>query len=163
MTVTRDEIAAAIGAAREAIEQLASSASEGAWSSGVYENGWNAKQVLCHLAITAGVPSLLIGMAKAPRPAASAQPTPDDSTIDAANERMVESLMGLPVDAIVGQVHRNYERGLADLANAPDDLLSEPMRTPWGSEGTLGELLLVEDLRDHVMVHLRELAQALRA
>jgi hypothetical protein len=161
MAATKDEIAAAIRTAREQIEELVSSAPEGAWSSGVYQNGWNAKQVLCHLAITAGIPSLLIGMAKAPRPTVP-QPSPDTSSIDAANERMVESLMALPIDDIVAQIRRNYDRGLADLEGAPDGLLSQEMRTPWGSEGKLGDILLAEDLREHAMVHIGELARAVR-
>ncbi len=46
------------------------------------------------------------------------------------------------------------------MESAQDELLSRKIRTPWGSEGELRELLLIEDLRDHVMVHIRDLAQA---
>ncbi len=161
MPATKEDIVRAIRTARSEVEDIVSAAPEFDWSKAVYDQGWNAKQVLCHLALTAGIPSLLISMAKMPRP--DAPPSSSGAgggAVDDVNERMVASLMDRPVDAILSQLVASYGRGLSDLESAPNELLSQPLRTPWGSEGELGELLLVEDLRDHVMVHIRDLSQA---
>lgn len=162
MPAIKDDIAAAIHTARDEVAQIVASAAESAWSNPVYEGGWTAKHVLCHLAITAGVPSLLIGLAATPRAETpiSVAGSPD---IDDLNDRMIASLLNLPAAVVLQQIRANYDRGLRDLEGSTDALLSQGLRTPWGTEGTLRELLLVEDLRDHVMVHIRDLAEAVRS
>lgn len=160
MPVTKDEIVDTIRTARKRVEDIVSSAPEAAWSNPVYDQGWNAKQILCHLALTAGVPSLLIALAKTSRPAAPPQAAGSGIDIDGLNERMVASRLEKPVVEVLDELRGNYERAIKDVMDASDDLLVQPLQTPWGTRAALGELILVEDLRDHVMVHIRDLAQA---
>ena len=47
---TKDEIASLIDGLRSDIERLVRTASTDGWTEGAYENGWNARQLLAHLA-----------------------------------------------------------------------------------------------------------------
>ena len=159
MTITKEEIITAIDKARGDARQLAAGASESAWTSGVYENGWNAKQLLCHLALTANVPGYLIGIAQVAR--SSSGGGAPSLNVDEFNEREVARRRDNPVSEILDEIDATYETSIAAVKAAPDDLLAGTMRTPWGTEGVLAEMILHEDLRDHVMVHLSEMASAL--
>ena len=159
MTITKEEIIEAIDKARGEARRLASAASDSAWTSGVYENGWNAKQVLCHLALAANVPAYLIGIAQAPK-SSSGDGAPG-LDVDEFNEREVARRQEKPVSEILDEIDATYETSISAVTVAPDDLLAGTMRTPWGTEGVLAALILHEDLRDHVMVHLSEMASAL--
>jgi uncharacterized damage-inducible protein DinB len=46
----RDEIVRTMQKVQTDIEQVVSSMPEEAWSTGVYEGGWNARQILAHMA-----------------------------------------------------------------------------------------------------------------
>ena len=99
MAIRKEDIIGAIDIARGEARRLASEASDSAWTNGVYENGWNAKQLLCHLALTANVPAYLIGIAQASR-SATGGGTPS-LDVEKFNEREVARRQDNPVSEIL--------------------------------------------------------------
>ncbi len=141
------------------IEGFASSLPEAAWSTGVYESGWNAKQLLCHLAGEGIFASLMISFAKAP-------PSPDTLASfdqDAWNAAQVASRQAKSLAELLDELRSNCERSIAAVEAAPDELLSAHFRAPWDAEGPQGPLadVIIEALQDHVRTHLAELREAI--
>ena len=153
MSATREEVVAAIGAARQELDRVVSSAAEDVWARPAYEV-WTAKQLLCHVAATSGVAGFLLAMAR--NPGASFGGGLDQDELNAQQVAVRESKAIAEIaDEARGQLERDVERVLA----APDELLAASYRAPWGYEGPLVDVI-VDSLRDHLMTHLRDLAVA---
>ena len=152
----KEDVIAAIRNAEAEVERLVESAPEPAWSKGAYEQGWNAKQLLCHIASTSGVAGFLIAMAQA-----SAGGGPGaDFDVDSWNAQAVAERQDKAVEEIMEEARTNFRRDIAGVEAAPGDLLSRNFRAPWGSEGPLGDVI-VASVQEHLMVHARDLARAL--
>ncbi len=152
---SKDGIIEGIRQVQAEAERIASAMPEDAWEEGVYENGWNARQILCHVALSANVPAFLIAAAHSPEPAK--MPGGADN-IDDFNESQVAMRMEKPVSEIVKELNSTYEQAVNVVQATPDELLAKQIRTPWQTEGELGALILDEDIRDHVMVHLADIS-----
>lgn len=158
MPVSKEDIVAAIRKSHREIEKKALSLSDEALGSGVYESGgWNAKQLLCHLAAGAGFAAFMITFAQMP-PVASAG-TGDNFDLDAFNAREVESREKKLLSELLGELRSGSERSIAAVQGAPDELLAAHFRAPWGTEGALSDVI-VESLQGHVGTHLAELKSA---
>ncbi|MCI0784196.1 MAG: DinB family protein [Chloroflexi bacterium] len=155
---SKDSIIEGIRWVQAEAERVSAAMPEDAWDKGVYENGWNAKQILCHVALSANVPAFLIAAANAPEPAKL--PGGADN-IDDFNESQVAMRMEKPVAEIVKELNTTYEQAINVLQATPDELLAKQIRTPWQTEGELGALILDEDIRAHVMVHLADISGAI--
>jgi hypothetical protein len=155
MPASKTDIVAAIRNTQREVEELASSAAESAWSNPVYEQGWNAKQLLYHVASTSGVAGFLVGMAKAP----GAGGMGGDFDIDAFNAQQVAARQDKPIAEILEEVRGNCQRDTESVQNAPDDLLMQHFKAPWGAEGPLADVI-VGSIEEHLMMHVRDLAKA---
>ena len=155
MIATKDEIVAAIRGAREELDRLVSSTPESAWSKPAYEQGWNAKQLLCHVAASSNVSGFLLAMARNPGASFDGGLDRDEFNAQQAALREFETI------AEVADEARGYlERDVDNVNATPGDLLAAHYRAPWGYEGPLADVML-DSLRDHLVVHLRDLARAL--
>ena len=155
---SKDSIIAGIRQVHAEADRIASATPADAWEEGVYENGWNAKQILCHVALSANVPAFLIAAANSPEPAK--MPGGADN-IDDFNESQVAMRMEKPVAEIVKELNTTYEQAINVVQATSDELLAKQIRTPWQTAGELGALILDEDIRDHVMVHLADISGAI--
>ncbi len=155
---SKDGIIEGIRQVQAEADRIASAMPEDAWQEGVYENGWNAKQILCHVALSANVPAFLIAAANSPEP--GTMPGGADN-IDDFNESQGAMRMEKPVSEIVKELNTTYEQAINVVQATPDELLAKQIRTPWQTEGELGALILDEDIRDHVMVHLADISGAI--
>ncbi len=155
---SKESIIEGIRQAQAEAERVAAAMPEDAWEEGVYENGWNAKQILCHVALSANVPAFLIAAANSPEPAK--MPGGADN-IDDLNESQVAMRMEMSVAEIVKELNTTYEQAVNVVQATPDELFAKQIRTPWQTEGELGALILDEDIRDHVMVHLADISGAI--
>jgi hypothetical protein len=155
MPAEKDDVIGAIRDAQHEVERLVSSMPESAWSSQVYEQGWNAKQLLCHMASTSGVARFLIGMAKAPGSGGMGA----GFDIDAFNAQAVSERQDKPVVEVLEEVRANCRRDIESVENAPYDLLGQHFRAPWGVEGSLGDVI-VASIDGHLMMHVGDLAKA---
>jgi hypothetical protein len=155
VSADRSDIIAAIRDVQSEVESLVSSAPESVWSNGAYEKGWNAKELLCHVASTSGVAGYLIAMAKAP--ASGGMGTGFD--VDAFNAQQVAARRDKPVAEILQEIRGNCQREIESVENAPADLLAQHFRTPWEAEGPLADVI-VGSIKEHLMMHVRDLAKA---
>ena len=156
MPASKDDIVRTMRESQREIEKVASSLPDTAWSRGVYERGWNAKQLFCHLAESSGVAGFLIGLAKAPPPSGGAGPAFD---IDVWNAQRVAALQDKPVTELLNHLRSNCERDITAVQAAPDDLLSRAVQTPWGAEGPLADII-VQSIQEHGGMHLTDLRTA---
>ena len=155
---SKDSIIEGIRQVQAETERIASAMPEDGWEEGVYENGWNARQILCHVALSANVPAFLIAAANSPEPA---KMPGGGGNIDDFNESQVAMRMEKPVAEIVKEINTTYEQAINVVQATPDELLAKQIRTPWQTEGELGALILDEDIRAHVMVHLADISGAI--
>ncbi len=155
MSDTKSNVIGTIRDAQREVESLVSSTPEAVWSKQGYEQGWNAKQILCHIASTSGTAGFLMGMAKAP----GAGGMGADFDIDAFNAQQVVARQDKPVVEILEELRGNCQRDIERVQNAPDDLMAQHLRAPWGTEGPLADVI-VGSIEGHFMMHVRELAKA---
>ena len=158
MPASKDDIVRTIRESQREIENVASSLPDTAWARGVYERGWNAKQLFCHLAENSGVASFLIGMARAPAGASAAGAI----DIDTWNAQRVSALQDKPVSELLNHLRSRCERDIAAVQAAPDDLLSRAVQTPWEAEGPLADII-VQSIQEHGGMHLADLRRAATA
>jgi len=156
MARTKDDILKALRESQKEIEEVASSLPEAAWSTGVYENGWNTKQLLCHLTESSGVAAFLVGMAQAPSGGGG---MPAGFDVDAWNGQRVAALQDKPLPELLGELRANTERNIAAVQAAPDDLMSKHIKAPWDVEGPLADVI-VRSVREHGGMHLADLRSA---
>ena len=76
-------------------------------------------------------------------------------------DSQVAMRMEKPVAEIVKEINTTYEQAINVVQATPDELLAKQIRTPWQTEGELGALILDEDIRAHVMVHLADISGAI--
>ena len=155
MPDSKTDIIGVIRNTQDEVEKLVSSAAESAWSKPAYEQGWNARQLLCHIASTSGVAGFLVGMAKAP----GAGGIGADFDIDAFNTQQVAARQDKPIAEVLEEVRGNCQRDIESVQNAPDGLLAQHFRAPWGVEGPLADVI-VGSIEEHLMMHVRDLAKA---
>ena len=150
----KQDVVRAIRESQAEIERVALSLSEAALAGGVYEAGWNAKQLLCHLVAGGGFAGFMIGFAKAPTP------PPAGFDQDRWNAHEVRSREGKPLGELLNELRTSSQRSVAAVEAAPDELVASHFRAPWGTEGSLADVIIAS-LRDHVGTHLAELRAAL--
>ncbi len=155
MPASKDDVVKTIREWQREIEQVASSLPDAAWSQGVYEQGWNAKQLFCHLSESSGVASFLIGLAGAPARAGAGGAV----DIDIWNAQRVSALQDKPLSQLLDHLRRGCDRDIAAVQAAPDDLLSRGIQTPWGAEGPLADII-VQSIQEHGGMHLADLRSA---
>ena len=156
MPAGKDDVVKCLRDSQHDLESVVSSLPETAWSQGVYGSGWNAKQLLCHLAENSGVAGYLIGLAQAPAGAG----TGGGLDVDAWNAQRVAALEDKPLAELLNAARTNCERNIAAVEGAPDDVLSRPIRAPWGVEGPLADVI-VQSIQGHGGMHLADLRTAI--
>lgn len=155
MPAEKRDVIGAIRSAQQEVEGLVSATPESAWSKQAYEQGWNAKQLLCHIASTSRIAGFLISMAKAPGSGGMGA----DFDIDAFNAQQVAARQDKPIAEVLEEVCGNCQRDIESVENTPDDLLAQHFRAPWDMEGPLGDVI-VGSVEEHFMMHVRDLAKA---
>ena len=63
---SKDQIIAKMQDLQGQIERVVADMPDDAWSKGVYEGGWDAQQILAHIASVSGPAGFILNLAKAP-------------------------------------------------------------------------------------------------
>jgi Mycothiol maleylpyruvate isomerase N-terminal domain len=151
----KDEVVGKIQKLQTEIEQAVSSMPEEGWSRGVYEGGWNARQILAHIASTSGTAGFILGMART-----SSAPTLGGSYDENAfNDQQVAARESKTVADVLAEIQGNLQRGIDSVRDAPDELLARQFRAPWGIEGEVGKVIVMS-LEGHLGMHLADLRSA---
>ena len=149
-----------------------------AWQQGRYENGWNARQILAHVASIEWTYPRLIDLAKQPP---EAQPTsvqqatatapqqsatgasqggapaaasaPMTGGVNSYNDRQVEKRADASVADLIAEFEKNRAVTIAAVEAADEPLFDAPIRSAGGISGTLSDVMnaiAIEHVRGHV-------------
>jgi hypothetical protein len=149
---------------------------------GRYEDGWNARQILAHVAAIEWTYPRLIDLAKGPRdsaPPRTSTPTAAPSTsprgrseaapagtrpaaspvspIDSYNARQVEKRADASVAELLEEFRTNRAALIAAVEATDDALFSVPITSAGGARGPLASVIKFVAL-DHVGVHVNDLS-----
>jgi hypothetical protein len=155
---TKQDIVSTIEALQSDLQQAVESMPEAAWSEGIYESGWNARQLLSHIASTSGVTSFILNMAQAPSLPAS-DPRGGAFNIDDFNKIQVEMRAGKSVEEVLAEIRSNLQRDIGVVQAADETLLDKHFKAPWDAEGLVGDMI-VSSLHEHLGMHLADLKSA---
>lgn len=156
---TREELLAALREDAARLPEAVGALGEAELSRGVYENGWNARQLLAHLAAIEWTYPRLIERAATGGVDGSSGGTFD---MDAYNERQVAKRAEAGIQELLEEFGRNRAATIDAVAAVDAALLKKPTRSAGGVEGTLLEVLIGVTV-GHVREHIADLAGAGRS
>ena len=161
----------------EAVRKLRATP-ESAFNEGVYENGWNARQILAHVASIEWTYRKLIDVAKqAPTAAQSAdsreqkrgdvrRTTVEESAgvrtataqggILSYNDRQVEKRAGASITELIDEFEKNRAETIAAVEATDDALLATSIRSAGGITGELAGVLQSVSI-GHVAMHVADI------
>jgi hypothetical protein len=146
---------------------------ESAYAEGRYENGWDARNILAHIAAIEWTYARLVDLARdAPAPPPQAPPaevrrtTPEESPdlptrparggIDDYNARQVEKRAGASITELIDEFAANRARTIAAVESITDDLAVKNIRSAGGITGPLTNVIYSVGI-DHVMSHVGDI------
>jgi hypothetical protein len=133
---------------------------------GLYENGWNARQILAHVAGIEWSYSRLIDVARGdepPKTLKSSEPAERTKVaqggINSYNDRTVERYAGTSVKELLDIFEENRAKTIAAIDAADDDLFRVHVRSAGGIPGPLGTVLNYVAVI-HVAGHVNDIVSA---
>jgi len=173
--MTRIELLAALRTSGDDAVRALRAQPEAAFDTGGYENGWNGRQIVAHIAsIEWTYPRLLdIAAQAAPDAAAPAagvrRTTPEEvpglptrtaaGGIDSYNDRQVQKRADASVGSLIDEFERNRAATVAAVEAADDGLFGRPIRSAGGITGVLADVLNAVAVQ-HVAMHVADIAGA---
>lgn len=161
---SRAELIEALRASRDEVVAIVSAMSPDRLEEGRYENGWNGRQILAHIASIEWTYPRLIDIARdAPMPAAAEPPTGEPPTRamrggnDAYNERQVARRAHLSVAELLSEFERNRAATIAAVEAADETLFAHRIRSAGGVTGPLAAVFYQVAVA-HVLGHAYDLA-----
>ena len=130
---------------------------------GRYENGWNGRQILAHIASIEWSYPRLIDIARDAEPSATpAAPDPPTRTMrggnDAYNDRQVaKRALAYRCPSCCAEFDENRAATIAAVEAADEGLFTRPIRSAGGSVGPLAEVFRQVAVA-HVLGHARDLS-----
>jgi uncharacterized damage-inducible protein DinB len=161
MTPSRAELLDALKETRgEVLDGLRKIPAE-EFEKGRYENGWNARQILAHMASVEWTYPRLIDIARGVEPKKKPdKPKSSDSTggILSYNDRQVAKREGLSVDELLEEFESNREETIRAVENVEEELLTKEVQSAGGLVGPLTQVMHFVAV-DHVRGHLQDILQ----
>lgn len=132
-----------------------------AFEQGRYENGWNGRQILAHIASIEWTYPRLIDLARE-----ASQPPPPATTggrpggmrggINDYNERQVEKRAGASVAELIDEFETNRAATITAAESADEALFATPIRSAGGITGPLASVLTAIAVL-HVVQHVNDI------
>ena len=162
-TWTRAELVEALRASRDYVVATVRALSPERLEEGRYENGWNGRQILAHIASIEWTYPRLIDIARsAPVPQAAAGELPTRTMRggnDAYNERQVAKRAHLSAAELLAEFERNRAETIRAVETADEALFACPIRSAGGVTGPLAAVFHQVAV-EHVLGHARDLRGA---
>jgi hypothetical protein len=160
---------------RDALERLRALPPE-EFERGRYENGWNGRQILAHIASIEWTYARLVDVARqgTPQPAGETPPAvrrtepseaaglptrPVQGGIDSYNERQVAKRGGVSVAELLGEFERNRAATIAAVEHVDEALLAREIRSAGGITGPLASVINAVAVQ-HVLGHVNDILGA---
>jgi uncharacterized damage-inducible protein DinB len=134
------------------VVQAAADLDPGAWERGRYEDGWNARQLLAHIASMEWSYPRVIDLARQARSGDGDGRGAMRDGNDAYNARQVAKRQDSSVESLIEEFRRNREATIAAVRAAEPELWTTPIRSAGGVEGPLAYVfwqVAVEHVRGH--------------
>ena len=133
---------------------------------GRYENGWNGREILAHIASIEWTYPRLIDIARdAAAGKAAGSPAPSDPPTrsmrggnDSYNDRQVAKRAGVPPAELIAEFERNRAATIAAVEAADETLFAREIRSAGGVVGPLS-LVFHRVAVEHVLAHARDIAR----
>src|SRR5262245_36656549 len=160
---SKAELLASLRASRDEVVAIVRRLSPEQLEEGRYENGWNGRQILAHIASIEWSYPRLIDIA---RDAGSPQPqaTPGDPPTrsmrggnDAYNDRQVAKRAEVSVPDLLAEFERNRAATIAAVEAADDAIFARQIRSAGGIVGPLAEVFHQVAVL-HVLGHARDIS-----
>jgi hypothetical protein len=146
-----------------------------AFEHGRYENGWNGREILAHVASIEWTYPRLIDLARQeatpaatdqakqqPPAAADAVPRPAPAFgVNDYNDRQVAKRADASVDELIAEFERNRAQTVAAFEGMDESLLAAPIRSAGGISGTLSEVVRAIAI-GHVAGHVADISGTAR-
>ena len=126
------------------------------WERGAYEHGWNARQVLAHIASIEWSYPRVIDLARQVRDASGSGVGSMRDGNDAYNARQIARREGVAIAELVGEFRRNRAATIAAVRAAEPELWHLPIRSAGGIEGPLARVFWLVAI-EHVQAHARDM------
>jgi Mycothiol maleylpyruvate isomerase N-terminal domain len=157
---SKDELLAALRSSRDEVVRIVRGLTPERLEEGRYENGWNGRQILAHLASIEWTYPRLIDIARsavAPEAAPADLPTRTmRGGNDAYNDRQVAKRAGVPVTDLLAEFERNRATTIQAVEATDDAMLARRIRSAGGVVGPLA-LVFLQVAVLHVLGHARDL------
>jgi hypothetical protein len=155
---TKPELLAALAASRDEVVALVRSIPPARLEEGRYENGWNGRQILAHIASIEWSYPRLIDIARTPpAPVEEAPPTRTmKGGNDAYNERQVAKREHMTVAELLAEFEANRAATIRAVEAADEELFARRIRSAGGVVGPLASVFHQIAVA-HVLGHARDM------
>jgi len=156
---TKRELLAALASSRDEVLALVRSMEPARLEEGRYENGWNGRQILAHIASIEWSYPRLIDIARTPpAPVEQAPPTRAmKGGNDAYNDRQVAKREGMTVGLLLAEFEANRAATIRAVEAADDELFARRIRSAGGVVGPLATVFHQIAVA-HVLGHAKDIA-----
>lgn len=168
--ISRDQLIQSLRAGEQQLIDALAAVDPSDLESGCYENGWNAREVLAHIASIEWTYPKVLDLAKgedepaptpnADRPASTSYSPPASGGILSYNDRQVEKRAGMSTAELLGEFRENRARTIAAIESADDELLSKTVRSAGGIQGPANVLQTLAV--GHVTMHVNDILGAVK-
>ncbi len=145
----------------EVVDQLKSLPEE-EFEKGRYENGWNAREIVAHLASIEWTYPKLIDLATTPRPPETKSQEPPTRSakggIGSYNDRQVAKRAELSVTELLEEFRHNRGTLIKIVEDTDEDTFQKEVKSTGGFTGPLSQVLHWVAV-DHVRVHLHDIVE----
>lgn len=155
---TKRELLAALAASRDEVVAIVRGMSPARLEEGRYENGWNARQILAHIASIEWSYPRLIDLARTPPEPAEATPTRTmKGGNDSYNDRQVAKREGMSPAELLAEFETNRTATIRAVEAADEELFARHVRSAGGVVGPLAAVFHLIAVV-HVLAHARDIA-----
>ncbi len=130
---------------------------------GCYENGWNGRQVLAHIAAIEWTYPRLIDVARSgppeKKPEATATSKPAKGGINSYNDRQIERYADSSVAELLDVFRQNRETTISAIEATEDELFATEVKSAGGIKGPLATVINLVAVM-HVNVHVNDILDA---
>ncbi len=156
---TKAELLQALHESRDEVLGLVRAMPPARLEEGRYENGWNGRQILAHIASIEWTYPRLIEIARTPPTAAEEPPTrAPKASNEGYNERQVAKREHLTVAELLTEFEQNRATTIRAVEAADEALLARPIRSAFGVVGPLATVFHQIAVA-HVLGHAHDIAR----